>query len=648
MKVGRRNCLILKEIIENSERITSRDLEKQFHLSRKQLSYRLEKINQYLEEHSLPQLKRSSSGRIEVPEQVLNGLEFAEVEAENQEIHFPREERTDIIFLILMREEKDLSLQHFMNELRVSRNTVLADLKKLNQELLIQDIRLEYSRETGYTLDGREYAKRLLLYQALGRLLNHHNYGVILRSICGLSAKKIDEIYQSLKWIERKLKIQFTDRMLELCSFFFLMVLNRIQAGDMLTDIPKSYQHVMGTKEYSVLKEFAARNKVESIYEIMYFTANIQGAKINMRLSEEATEHENVSRAVEAVIDNFERLVHVRFQYREELKELLMNHCEPMIYRIQYNFHVEPDLTEYVLLTYAELHSVVQRAVEPLEELTGGKITERELVYITVIFGTQMDKEGFLKNEDLRLKAVVVCRHGVTVSHYLWMRLKQTFPEIQFLCCLSVRQFTEYTEEFDLVFTTTALKTDKKQFIIEIMLGEKECRNLREKVLESCSGKWIVYPKKSETKETKGKKHLKSLLPKEHIRVAQDVMGWQEAVEFAAVPLVYDHIIEYAYVEAILSDITEKQPYLLVADGVMIAHSGVECGVNDVGFSILVLPRYISIFGYMEVQVIVVLSTPDYESHLTALNELIELLEKEEVLRQLKQARTSEDVLKLL
>lgn len=648
MKVGQKNYLILKEIIENRDKVTGRSLEDKFHLSRKQLSYRLEKINQYLDEHGLPMLSRSASGRIEVPEQILGGLEFAEIELENQEVFFPKGERTDVIFLILMREETDLSLQHFMNELKVSRNTVLADLKKLNNELSEYDIRLEYGRETGYTLVGNEYSKRIFLYQVLGRLLSHHNYDIYLRGVCGISSRELEEIHLSLRWIERKLQIQFTDRMLELCSFFFLMILKRIRSEDVLTDVPKSYQHVMGTKEYSVLKEFCAQNNIDNIYETMYFTANIQGTKINVRLSEETTEHGAVGEAVEKTIDNFEQVMRIHFQHREELKEMLMNHCEPMVYRIRYNFHVEPDLTEYVLTTYGELHSVVQRSVGPLENLIGEEITEREMVYITVLFGTQMDKEGFLKNDDRRLKAVVVCRHGVTISHYLWMRLKQTFPEIQFLCCLSVRQFMDYREDFDLVFTTTALKTGKKQFIIEIMLGEKECQELRKKVFESFSDRWVMYPQRLEAREKKGKRHLKSLLTREHIRVARDVMGWKEAVEFAAAPLIYDHVIEYEYVESILTDIADKQPYLLVADGVMIAHSGVENGVNDVGFSVLVLPRSISVCGYMEAQIIVVLATPDYESHLTALNELIELLEGEKSLARLKGAQSPEDVLELL
>ena len=38
MKIGKRYFLILKEIVENSDNITGKELESKFHLTRKQLS----------------------------------------------------------------------------------------------------------------------------------------------------------------------------------------------------------------------------------------------------------------------------------------------------------------------------------------------------------------------------------------------------------------------------------------------------------------------------------------------------------------------------------------------------------------------------------------------------------------------------------
>lgn len=141
---------------------------------------------------------------------------------------------------------------------------------------------------------------------------------------------------------------------------------------------------------------------------------------------------------------------------------------------------------------------------------------------------------------------------------------------------------------------------------------------------------------------------MKDVLKGKHIRVMKESLEWQEAIEFAAVPLLYDHSIQVRYVNAIIDNIVENRPYLMIADSVIIAHAGVNSGVNDVGIAIMVLPEKISVLDYMEAKVIIVLATPDYERHLTALNELILILEDEEKLEKMKYAKKPEDILELL
>lgn len=148
--------------------------------------------------------------------------------------------------------------------------------------------------------------------------------------------------------------------------------------------------------------------------------------------------------------------------------------------------------------------------------------------------------------------------------------------------------------------------------------------------------------------EARGELHLKELLVGMNIRIVETKMGWKEAIEFAAMPLLYDGSITIRYVQAIISNIVENKPHLEVADGVIIAHAGIEQGVNDVGMSMLVLPERIEIDGYIQADVIVVLATPDYESHLLALNELIEILEDDVKVAKIKQAKTPHDILELL
>ncbi len=75
MKIGQRNCLILKEIINHSASVTGKALEVKLHLSRKQLEYGITRINEYLEEQQLPILERVNNGRILIPNEVIEQLD---------------------------------------------------------------------------------------------------------------------------------------------------------------------------------------------------------------------------------------------------------------------------------------------------------------------------------------------------------------------------------------------------------------------------------------------------------------------------------------------------------------------------------------------------------------------------------------------
>ena len=102
MKIGQRNCLILKEIIHHSASVTGKDLEAKLHLSRKQLEYGIAKINEYLEEQRLPILERINNGRILIPDEVIEQLDVTRLELENQDVWLTKEERGDIIQLMLL------------------------------------------------------------------------------------------------------------------------------------------------------------------------------------------------------------------------------------------------------------------------------------------------------------------------------------------------------------------------------------------------------------------------------------------------------------------------------------------------------------------------------------------------------------------
>ncbi|VFS68398.1 Ascorbate-specific phosphotransferase enzyme IIA component [Kluyvera cryocrescens] len=86
-------------------------------------------------------------------------------------------------------------------------------------------------------------------------------------------------------------------------------------------------------------------------------------------------------------------------------------------------------------------------------------------------------------------------------------------------------------------------------------------------------------------------------------------------------------VIEPRYVKIMLNKIAEEQPYIMLADGVIIAHAGVDDGALDTGMALLRLPYKIAFADYMQADIIIVLATHNPQKHLKALAQLNEFLE---------------------
>lgn len=132
------------------------------------------------------------------------------------------EERAYWIELRLLCHEDELSTYHFTEELQISKNTLLSDLKKVQERVNRFSLELAYNRKEGYRLYGSEYHKRELLTHALRKLLNMPGGEENLNRIYGIREEGVKNLRENIEEIENKLQLQFTDeRLKELLYILF-------------------------------------------------------------------------------------------------------------------------------------------------------------------------------------------------------------------------------------------------------------------------------------------------------------------------------------------------------------------------------------------------------------------------------------------
>ena len=683
MYLDERGYLVLKTIVNNPS-ITGKEVEQSLDLSRKQVSYTMDKINQYLADNGLPKIERLRTGKFVIPVPVLEQYQTEDIGIKDSTYVYSDKERGALIFLILLCTREELSIYHFTSKLDISKNTFLIDVKKLEERLAPYGLGIHYSRQDGYHLAGSEFCKREAMIPIVRQILNMPNGQEAIMEISQVDPELMEQVRGQISEIENKLKIRFTDERLRELPYILCLVLIRIKKGRILEDLPESFQHIAGTKEYSVMVEFAKEHDVAWQTEKIFFAAQIQISNYHRFQSDNLRSEVEIMEAARQVIDNFEKIICVNIKERDILLEALFQHVKPAFYRVKYHYHIEQSIVDMVLPRYSSLHAMVKRSMKPLEELAGSEFPDEELVYITALFGAWLQREGILDIENQKKRAVIVCANGVSVSNFLFFTLRELFPEIEFLTCLSMRDFTEYKEEFELVFTMVRLETDKLQFLVKPFLDEASKHKFREKVLSEINGimphevdvteivraveqhaviedrdalvreiNRVLNPVNVQgtaerTAEIKEQPMLADVLTKETIRISEKPMEWEDAVRTASAPLLARGDIEQRYVERMVQIIREDKPYIMIADGVIIAHAGVEDGAGRICISLLKLPERIDINGYLNADIVIVLGTPDATNHLGVLFQLNEILEDPSALKKLKQAKQPEEILTIV
>ncbi|WP_227743377.1 helix-turn-helix domain-containing protein [Hafnia alvei] len=170
MAVDKRVFTVLDAIVSDPS-ITGVALESEFNLTRKQLSYTIKKINDYLESNHFETITRLKTGKLHVPKHVIENFRHQEDIIFNNRYLFAEEERGKLIIFFLLTREERLSLLHLTSALNVSQNTIINDIKKIKSSVSQYSLKIRYNREQGYHVAGEEIKKRYLLLSTLRSIL---------------------------------------------------------------------------------------------------------------------------------------------------------------------------------------------------------------------------------------------------------------------------------------------------------------------------------------------------------------------------------------------------------------------------------------------------------------------------------------------
>ncbi|WP_078394067.1 BglG family transcription antiterminator [Shouchella patagoniensis] len=680
MALNDRSQKILNEIASNRQ-ITSGTIEKKYNLTRRQLGYTIQKINEWLQSEDIAEIERTRQGRFIVDQSVFSKLSREEVPAQKSVQGFLTEEqRVHVILFMLLTSKEELSLLHFHSELGYSKNTVLSDLKQVQAFVSTFELIVRYSRRSGYLLEGKELQIRKLLIHLVESALQMHEGKSHIEKVTVVDASEVSDFQKRIERVEQKLGIQFTDEKLVAMPYIFMLILKRIERGYVLDPFSIEYEELSDTKEYQateyIFHEMVEVPKQERLFVALHLLA------ANVHWSELMSEDEalpDLIPALSTMLQLFERSACIYLQERELLLKKLVQHTKPAYYRIKYQL-TEIETVENPFSTeYRELHHLVKRSLGPLEKLFGKEIPESEMMYLTMLIGSWMTRQG--ESLDKKIKAIVVCPQGVSVSRLMLKELTEIFPEFIFLDSLSVRHFQSYELSYDLVFSQTPLETSKLLYITKAFLGKEEKYRLKQQVMQDVHGYkpteinldhvldmikghadivneealrtelyQYFFPESDNNKgghDCEQGRSLNSFIYPEVITQIKSAQSWEAALSIAAKPLVEQGMIEERYIEALVAN-KERDPYIIIGPHLAIPHAAPEEGVIQSGISLLQLEEPVQFSEEEYVQLIFVIAAKDKHQHFRALRQLIKLAGSKNDRIKLQHAQSDKEIMEII
>ena len=149
----------------------------------------IQKVNEMLMGLELPTITIQNNFIIAPDISITNILKNVDIASKN---YIFQEERIDMLIFYIILCSDYISNSHLQDFLRMSKNSILADLKEVRDILKKYELQLIYSRDKGYYIDGNSNKIRELLEVTIGNLITL----VCGRNILRYIFKECNLVYQ--------------------------------------------------------------------------------------------------------------------------------------------------------------------------------------------------------------------------------------------------------------------------------------------------------------------------------------------------------------------------------------------------------------------------------------------------------------------
>lgn len=461
---------IIKEILAVRE-ISINDLCEKLSISRRTFYYRLDKINDWLTKNGFDEVhnRRSLGVALLEAEKPLIQERLAGMTASVYELS--GEERRCNILLRLSTARGDVFIQTFNAINKVSRNTTLEDLHRVGQEISRRDgVEVCFLKKSGYFIDGPTLKKRLCLLYFLQRGLKYKNH-FLENAVARILDENVHETHRTaaelsllvadlIQEAQRRLDRNFTDKDRRLLRYALLLSCVDIAAGGEVSFDAQQRTYLRDVPEFDAGRRIRAMIEESLGREIGldedYFLALLLlSAKSHVLTPGTGREDRRLVEAIVQMVDIFQEVSGFTCHDLEGLVARLFSHLRPAIHRCLFSIHLDNVLRDDIAQKYPRLLETTRHAVVALEKEYGIRLSEDELGYIAILFGSRLTPEELRPER----RVLLVTEGGISTTTLLERQLRELTILPLDLCSCSMSEFLAAAcpTDVDVIVTTADL-----------------------------------------------------------------------------------------------------------------------------------------------------------------------------------------------
>lgn len=677
--MNKRVLEIIKDLLDEGTGMTIACLADKYEVSQRTIRNDINAINEILRENKLLELSLEAGGKI------VRGTDFENINyfLSEQDLYaykLSRDERIMVASALLINTSQYITLSTIADNLFVSRATIINDLDAIKSHIREFNLEVTSHPNKGLLVEGRESDKRLFLMRVA---LKRDENSMVSRYISLQAGNRIT-IQKVISEQEKLHGHYLTDDSFEYLVTYLGIMVNRNSMGEYLeeTEMANNDKYIMAMDILRFISQYChlktSENEIQFLSEILVKSHYIKKRDKDDKMIK-------IQLITRQFIDRVSYDLGINLADDYDFFENLSNHLESIIKPVAPSYP-QSEIIDELLKENVEVVDAVNNNLNIIKQYAIRDLTPIETGYIAIHICAALERK---KNKEVAFHVILACHAGIGTSQLLIEKLKKHF-NFQIIDIISAHEASNLESgRADLIISTIPIANTKIDVVtVSPLLNDEDYLRVGNKIdslrnsrhLPSRIGdlpssprglldkispiikamapdkyegmfheiKKVVreyFHQPLESSQKMFSPYLHHLLPFDHIQLDVECHDWQDAIKKAAKPLKDAGYIEQRYIQAMIDNIFENGPYVVLSPGFALPHEGLDQGSVKVGMNLIRLKNPVP-FGAEEfdpVEFVCCLSAIDHKTHLKAFFNLVNMLQNEKFKDELRAATTPKE-----